>query len=138
MKSIFRSLVLALALCAGHLETHAADGIETRNVTFAKGKSSARIEASIKGDRTIDYVLRAKAGQTMKVEMKSRNRSAYFNVLPPGSNDVAIFVGSTSGDSFGDRLPADGAYRIRVYLMRNAARRGETAKFTLNVSITGG
>jgi hypothetical protein len=34
-------------------------------------------------------------------------------------------------------LPADGEYKLRVYLMRSAARRGETANYTLTVGITG-
>jgi hypothetical protein len=50
---------------------------------------------------------------------------------------VAIFVGSTSGNRFEAELPADGEYTIRVYLMRNAARRNETANYTLEVGISG-
>jgi hypothetical protein len=34
-------------------------------------------------------------------------------------------------------LPADGDYTVRVYLMRNAARRNETSSFTLTVRVTG-
>jgi len=34
-------------------------------------------------------------------------------------------------------LPTDGTYVVRVYLMRNAARRGETAQYTLTVGVTG-
>jgi hypothetical protein len=37
-------------------------------------------------------VLPAKAGQTMRVTLKSSNVSNNFNVLPPGCKDVAIFV----------------------------------------------
>jgi len=71
------------------------------------------------------------------VNFKPGNRSAYFNVLPPGS-DEAMFVGSTSGNRFEAELPVDGMYTIRVYLMRNAARRNETANYTLDVGIAGG
>ena len=66
------------------------------------------------------------------VTFKPSNLSAYFNVLPPGS-DEAMFIGSTSGNRFEAALPADGIYTIRVYLMRNAARRNETAQYTLQV-----
>lgn len=34
-------------------------------------------------------------------------------------------------------LPVDGDYTVRVYLMRSAARRNETAEYTLTVGITG-
>ena len=115
----------------------AASPIVTKPIQFAKGASSATVQASIKGDQTIDYTLRAKAGQTMHVTLKTSNGSNYFNVLPPGSNDVAIFIGSTSGNEFSGTLPADGEYKVRVYLMRSAARRNESANYTLTAGITG-
>ncbi len=114
-----------------------ASGIEVRTVRFAKGESSATTKGSIKGDRTIDYKLRARAGQTMSVSLKTTNGANYFNVLPPGSSDVAVFVGSTGGNEWKGKLEADGEYTIRVYLMRSAARRNETANYTLSVGING-
>ncbi len=114
-----------------------AGEIQVKPVQFAKGHSSATIQGRIKGDQTIDYTLRAKAGQTMSVALKTGNGANYFNVLPPGSNDEAIFVGSTDGNKWSGTLPADGEYKVRVYLMRSAARRNETASYTLNVGITG-
>jgi len=134
---IRRTLALCLMVSLGCLP-FPANAIDTKPLQFAKGASSATVQGSIKGDQTIDYTLRARAGQTMQVTLKTSNDSNYFNVLPPGSDDVAIFVGSTSGNEFTGALPADGEYKIRVYLMRSAARRNETAKYTLTVGITGG
>ncbi len=105
-------------------------------VHFAKGKSSATIKATLKGDETIDYKVTASAGQNMVVKLKPSNRSMYFNVLPPGSEE-AIFVGSSAGDKFEGALPTNGTYTIRAYLMRNAARRKETSKYTLDIAISG-
>ncbi|MFN9209783.1 MAG: hypothetical protein ACK6DI_02500, partial [Betaproteobacteria bacterium] len=116
----------------------AAEGIESRPIQFAKGASSATVQGSLKGDRTIDYTLRAKAGQTMTVALKTSNSANYFNVLPPGSTGEAIFTGSSGGNKWTGPLPADGQYTVRVYLMRSAARRNETADYTLTVGITGG
>ena len=115
----------------------AAEGIETRPLRFAKGASSATVKGTLKGDQTIDYKVGARAGQTMNVALKSSNGSNYFNVLPPGSSDVAVFVGSTDGNQWTGTLASDGTYTIRVYLMRSAARRNETASYTLAVGITG-
>lgn len=108
--------------------------IRQEQIKFEEGASSAIVTGKIKGDQIVDYQLRASAKQTMSITFKPSNPSAYFNVLPPGSQ-VAIFIGSTSGNRFEARLPADGLYTIRVYLMRNAARRNETANYTLGVSI---
>ena len=58
-------------------------------------------------------------------------------MLPPGSNDVAVFVGSSAAPNGPGTLAADGEYTIRVYLMRSAARRNETASYTLTVGIAG-
>jgi hypothetical protein len=105
-------------------------------VTFAKGASSATINGQLKGDVDVDYVIRAAAGQTLSVSLKVSNRSNYFNVLPPGSTDVAMHVGQ-DGEPYTGMLPADGDYAVRVYLMRNAARRNEVSNYTLTISVTG-
>ena len=75
-----------------------ATAIETRPIEFAKGTSSATLKGSLKGSQTIDYTVRAKSGQTMSVALATSNSSNYFNVLPPGSNDVAVFIGSSGGN----------------------------------------
>jgi hypothetical protein len=111
--------------------------IEQRAVQFKKGASSATMTGTLVGDKTVDYKLRARAGQVMSVKLKTSNASNYFNVLPPGSKDEAIFVGSSDGNEWSGTLAADGEYTIRVYLMRNAARRNEKANFTLAVGVTG-
>jgi hypothetical protein len=133
---IGRRLMMCVLLSAS-FSALAADGIESRPLQFAKGTSKATMRGSIKGDKTIDYKLRAKAGQTMSVALKTNNGANYFNVLPPGSAGEAIFVGSTNGNEWTGQLPADGEYAVRVYLMRSAARRNEAADYTLTVGITG-
>jgi len=111
--------------------------IRHEQIQFAKNTSGTILTGKLKGDQIVDYLLCATAGQSMVAILKPSNLSAYFNVLPPGS-DVAIFVGATSGNRFEGQLPADGEYTIRVYPMRNAARRDQTANYTLEVSLAGG
>ncbi len=127
--------VLTVLLLAG---THAAAQVDIRKeqVQFKKGTSGATIKGSIKGSQMVDYLLQAKVGQSMVVNFKPSNSSAYFNVTAPGA-DSSMFIGSTSGNRFEGDLPVDGVYTIRVYLMRNAARRDETAQYTLEVGIAG-
>jgi len=91
VKSLLAAVVLTVSV---PLVQGAA--IERRPVQFAKGASSATVKGTIKGDQTIDYVLRAKARQTMRVKLDTRHTALYFNVLPPGS-ETALHVGSTSG-----------------------------------------
>jgi len=113
----------------------AEDSIVTKRMQFARGASSATMKGALKGDETHDYVLGAKAGQNMHVTLKTSSTSAYFNVLPPGS-DAALFIGSTSGNDWTGALPVDGDYTVRVYLMRSAARRNAKATYTLAVGVT--
>jgi hypothetical protein len=132
VKALFACALVALLL--GTADASAGVNIRQEQIEFGKGTSGTTIKGKIKGDQIVDYQLRAGAGQSMVAIFKPTNLSAYFNVLPPGSK-VAIFVGSISGNRFDAELPADGVYTIRVYLMRNAARRNETANYTLDVSI---
>ena len=72
----------------------------------------------------------------LSVESTNGHGSAYFNILPPGSDNVAIFNSSSSENNYGDvRLPEDGDYRIRVYLMGNDQDTGKTVSYTLSMTI---
>ncbi len=109
--------------------------IQQKTIQFKKGATSLKINGKIKGYQTIDYKVTAAANQSMTVTLNSKNPSLYFNIIAPSASDEAIFIGSTSGNTYKDYLPESGTYTIRVYLMRNAARRGEVAPFTLNTRI---
>ena len=129
--------VLMVMLTAVSIAATADSDARTERVHFAKGNTSTVIKGQIKGYRYVDYQIRAGAGQTLSVEIQASNGANYFNILPPGSRDVAMFVGSSSGNSFSGVLPTDGDYAIRVYLMRSAARRNEVANFTLSIGVSG-
>ena len=106
----------------------------SERVRFAKGASSKAIHGSIRGYAGVNYIVGARAGQRMTVTLKSSNTFNYFSVWAPGHQDVALYD-ETSGDPFAGTLPETGDYRIQVYLMRNAARRNESANYTLTISI---
>ena len=128
MKHCVASVLSALMLVTAPAVS-AEGGIREQQVQFKKGESGATIKGSIKGDQTVDYKLRANAGQTMVVKFKPSNASAYFNVLPPGS-DEAIFIGSTSGNDFSGNLAASGEYTIRGQFVqrRSGDRATESAR----------
>jgi hypothetical protein len=71
---------------------------------------------------------------SLDAEMEGRG----FSLLPPGSNDVAVHVGSSAGNSFDGMLDRGGPWTIRVYQMRSAERRGTVAACRLSVSVTRG
>lgn len=131
---MIKAITLALAVCALATPLQALSKDRTEQVRFAPGTASKTIQSRIKGYDTAQYLLRARAGQHMTVSFKTSNASGYFNVSAPGAEE-ALFVGSVSGNDFSATLPASGEYRIQVYLMRNAARRNETADYTLTVKV---
>jgi len=141
MKTMTMQALAALAILALSGSLMAADGPappRKERVTFAKGASSATVKGTLKGRADVDYLVRAAAGQTLEVKLQGSNAQNYFNVLPPGSANAAMYVSSMTGERpWSGMLPADGDYAIRVYLMRPAARRNETSKYTLTVAVTG-
>ena len=108
-------------------------------VKFQPGTSGAKLEGAIRGQDYFDYRLDASAGQTMSVDLRvdgtNGDGTIYFNILPPGSNDVAIFIGSRDGNSATVRLPQSGPYLIRLYLMGNDRDTDKTVGYDLDVSI---
>jgi hypothetical protein len=126
--------ILTVSLIASNI--FAQDEIKTETVKFKPGTTSATIEGSIKGYETIDYILNVKEGQYMNVSMATKNGANYFNILEPGETEVAIFVGSSNGNQYEGVTKKSGDYKIRVYLMRSAARRNEAAKYRLEIIVT--
>ena len=106
-------------------------------VEFGRGQSSTVIRGTVRGYEGANYRVNVRAGQRLAVTMDSSNGSNYFNILGPGGGE-ALFNGSISGDFADIIVPDSGDYVVQVYLMRNAARRNEQARFTLRIEVTGG
>ncbi|SFC08552.1 hypothetical protein [Tropicimonas isoalkanivorans] len=131
------AIALAGALTLGALSARAQ---QTGRIQFEPGNDNAAVSGTITGDAYADYVLGASAGQTMaaalSVESTDGTGSPFFNILPPGSDNVAIFNGSMSPDGYDEvDLPESGDYTIRVYLMGNDRDTGKTVGYTLSVTI---
>lgn len=113
--------------------------IRKERVQFEQGLNYAVRGGTIRGYETVDYMLNAQAGQRMVVRvLRKTNGAFFFNVLPPGS-ETALYVGSSSAkpDAWSGALPASGDYTVRVYLMRNAARRGAATTYAVQMTILG-
>lgn len=112
---------------------------KTEEVIFTPGTTGTSITSSIAGRQSKNYTLKAAAGQTMNVILSSDNTENYFNIYAPGKGpgDEAMFTGSINGNRYTGTLPATGHYTIQVFMMRSAARRNETANYTLKLDITG-
>ena len=131
-------LLLSLVLAASPALAAESNGDRSvKAIAFPKGKTETVIEGRIKGRGYVDHTLRASAGQTLSLQLNSSHRAIYFNLLPPDSSDNAMAIGEQSGNRFDGLLPDDGVYTVRVFLIRAAARRNETGRYTLKV-VAGG
>lgn len=120
------------------LQISAAFAQDTRivDVRFPRGSSGTTVSDTIAGYQMINYRVGVAAGQTMSVQLDTDNPSNYFNITAPGASEAA-YNSSISGNSTNFRIPSSGNYTISVYLMRNAARRGESADFDLTLYVGG-
>jgi len=135
MKSKLFAAAIGIALLS--IPVMAKDVVHTKQVHFDKGTNGTTIKGKIKGYETYNYKLGAKSGQYMRVSLETKATSNYFNIFEPGKGpgDQAMYVGSTSGNTYTGNLPKDGTYTIQVYMMRNAARRNEVANYQLHIGI---
>lgn len=126
-----------LLICAGLSAAAAQDRITEETIHFDAGASSATIEGTVTGAGITDYLLGARAGQTMTVDMQPQSGTTYFNVIPPDEADVADFVGSSEGLHYEGVLDLDGDWKVRVYQMGDAKDSGKASVYTLKVAISG-
>ncbi|WP_367648129.1 hypothetical protein [Ruegeria arenilitoris] len=116
-----------------------AQAQSTAEVKFQPGNYGTMVNGTITGNEYFDYTLGAKAGQEMFAELSvsdtNGNGVIYFNILPPGSDGTAIYIGSIDGNTARINLPEDGDYTIRVYLMGNDRDTGKTVGYNLDLSI---
>jgi hypothetical protein len=135
-----RLIVVVAAVAAGLWAPSAAHSQNSAQVQFRPGDYGTMLSGTIIGSDYFDYKLGAKAGQKLFVELTvagtNGDGTIYLNVLPPGSDGAAIYVGSNDTDNFETvSLPSDGEYTIRVYLMGNDRDAGKTVGYNIDLSI---
>jgi hypothetical protein len=112
----------------------AQDPVKAAPVQFATGTGLKAIKRAIRGYATANYVVDASRldGDGAHDDKQS---SELFQRHRSWRRWRAMFNGSMAGDRFSTTIPSMGTYTVQVYLMRNAARRGESAIYTLDVAL---
>ncbi len=111
-----------------------AQNLQTKRLAQAGVSELQVIEDSITGDEIVDYTISLEQSQILSVDLQTSNSANYFNISPAGSAE-ALFIGSSEGQVADIPMASSGDFVIRVYLMRSAARRNETANYSLAISI---
>lgn len=107
---------------------------EPHKVVFDPDSSVQQVEFEerITGDEFKDYLVSGNAGDVLNVTLSPSNLSNNFNIYPVGSAE-AVFTGAVKGHYVRHQLANNGDYVVRVYLMRNAARRNESSDYKLTI-----
>lgn len=126
-----RKLILFVFMAVSIFPISASAQTKVR-VKFAKGVSSANVKGFISGYKYIDYIIKAKSGQTMNVDLNSKNESCSFVIF---YSDMKNVEDAADVREFTRNVDVDDDYVVRVLLPRSAARRKESANFNLKISI---
>ncbi|MEG4112751.1 MULTISPECIES: hypothetical protein [unclassified Microcoleus] len=95
-----------------------------QEIQFKRSASSAEVKGGVARGEVMIYLINAKEGQTMNVEIQSVEGNAVFKIVDPNTNAVVEGEKSWSGE-----LPQTGKYQIVVGTERGGA------SYTLSVSI---
>lgn len=82
----------------------------------------------------ISYAVPLQKGQALQVTLASSNAASCFDIHAPGEAKP-FFVGADSGNSHRLHVPSSGNYVIRVFLLRFAARDGQSADYAIELTL---
>lgn len=103
-----------------------------QRIRFERGASAGVVKGTIVGFAYRDFVIGAKAGQTMSITLTASNPSTNFTIVSIGGEPYDM-VETTD---WSETLRTSGDYVVRVLMMRSGARRkGARSNFVLTVSI---
>lgn len=133
------ALVCELAvLCTAPAAAATGASPQAHTLAFPPGAHETAVRDQVNGRFDVDHRLRAGAGQSLRVRVRSPHAGLQFNVIAPGGDgNVAMFADGSADRPYAGVLPIAGTYTVRVYLVRAAARRGEWARYTLDVALEG-
>lgn len=128
--AIQRKVILAtLIAMAASVCAFAQTESSPRRIVFARGATVARTTGYLRGIRDEAwFVLKASAGQQMRVEIRGRGPTRGVVVWPAGKQD-----GGPGGVIFDGQIDEDGDYKIRVTESMMAEE--WKGRFTLTVRI---
>ena len=108
-------------LVFGAVNDTLAEGVRQR-IKFPRGRTSTAISNAVLREEIDEYLLGAKAGQRMTVEISSVEGNAAFLIHTPGREGTLVGAGQGDDATHWDgELPATGDYVIEVAPTRGNA-----------------
>ncbi|MBM0745478.1 SH3 domain-containing protein [Phormidium sp. CLA17] len=105
-------------------------GSSTQRIAFAPGTSAATVGGKVQGAQSRDYLVNARAGQTLNLSTVGTSSFLQLQVFAP--NGSTLYTGSRNWSSV---LRQSGDYRVRARLVPEEQKRGVTAEYSLTVSV---
>lgn len=91
----------------------------TTRVSFARGANSAKVKTTLVGKGYVDYVIRAKAGQALTIELTPASKAELVIIEPSGD----IMPDAVGIGGFWGILDYTGDYTVRVSLDEKSRKR---------------
>jgi hypothetical protein len=104
-------------------------GTPVRRVRFPRGRTTVVLRGSIVNDGMNQYLLSARADQTMSVHITSPRNRAKFDVYPRNNRSALVSSGAEDTTDWEGKLPKSGDYIISAYSV------GSNTSYTLEVTI---
>ncbi len=124
--------VLNVSVTGGAAPTTPPGQPGNQRIRFASGATSASINGEVDGNIYQGYLLEARSGQHMQVNIISSSNPLYLTVVSPGGTPLAR--AQAGAQSFDNDLPESGDYTLQV----SAPAGTPTTYYTLVVSVTNG
>jgi len=105
-------------------------GSTTQRVSFAPGTSAAQVGGRIQGTQSRSYLVNARAGQRMSISTIGTSSNLQILVFAPNGRN--LYAGSRNWSGV---LPNSGDYRVQTRIVPEAQRSGESAEYSLTISI---
>ena len=105
-----RAALAALVLLASFGAAEAQKGRSViRRINFPRGRTATTLRGAVRRGLSHDYLLRARAGQTMTVRLTTDAAGMSLTILRPDGETWFYDIKEWSGE-----LPSTGTYRINV------------------------
>ena len=116
-----RPLMLLVVLVFATASVTLAEGVRKR-IKFQRGRTSTVINNAVLRDEIDQYILNARAGQKMKVDISSVEDNASFQITGPDKTRVLPGAGfDDDAKHWNGELPESGDYTIEVAPTRGNA-----------------
>jgi len=121
LRSFDRLTILLVVLMLGTVTVTLAEGVRKR-IKFPRGSTSTVINNAVLRDEIDQYILNARAGQKMKVDISSIEDNASFQITRPDKTQLLPGAGfDDDAKHWNGELPDSGDYTIEVAPTRGNA-----------------